>query len=240
MSRSIYANDWSSVPIVKDTECINVSGKEIIAFIEEHFVPLLIFSEDRDSSEAGLFQSYTISSALLTRSQICLAEALEIKGVTRDLKKQHRILTSGTSMNSKQLKAHRKVSENVGAEIEKALEKKAELEPEQKKVFAVGTSMYGGATYAFVELNKAYKEYFEDNAKGVKDQVINAVADPKATLKNVGGLLGIGKKAVTVTLIGKGIKSLWPMTISNGRQIVEYTQQNDIAVDKDIAAKVGW
>lgn len=235
LSSTLAAQDWQKDPVVTDVSCLDVSGKEILTFVTKYYLPALAFSSDRDKAEKELFQSYLMSSVLLTRSQYCLAEALGIKGVTDDLKKQQKILTSGTSFEDKKvLENHRKLSESVDKKINKALAKNAQLEPEQRKVFTVGTTLYGGASYTFIELNKAYSDYFDDSVNGAKELFDKVKSNPFGTATS------LFKKAGTVAVIGKGIASLWPMTADTGKDIFEYSRSNNIDVDSDIAAKVGW
>lgn len=235
LSSVAYAQDWQKDPIVADTHCLNVSGKQVLGFVAKYYIPALVFSSDRDKAEKELFQSYVMSAALLTRSQYCLVDALGIQGVTEDLKKQQTILTSGTSFEDKKLlKEHRKLSEKVDKKINRALAKNEQLLPEQKKVFAVGSALYGGATYTFIELNKAYGDYFGDSAKEAGSLF------GKAKSNSWGAATGFLKKAGTVTVIGKGITTLWPMTVGTGKDIYKYSQKNDIEIDNDIADKVGW
>lgn len=235
LSGSVMAGDWISDPVVSESGCLNVSGKEVVGFITKYYLPSLVFSSNSKQAEKDLFQSYVISSTLLTRSQICLAEALEIKGVTDDLKKQQKILTSGTSFgDKKELKAHRKLSEKVDKKISKALAKDKKLKPEQRKVFTVGTTIYAGATYSFVELNKAYAKYFDNSVDDAQGLLDSASKDP------LGAASGMFGKVTTVALLGKGISVLWPMTVNTGNDILNYSKKNDIELDNDVASKVGW
>lgn len=234
-SSASLAQSWTSDPIASRSDCLELNGNQVLAFVAKYYLPLLALSGGGNTTEGELVQSYIISSVLLTRSQICLAEALQIKGVTDDLKKQHQILISGTSMNDKKsLDEHRKLSENVNKKIDDAMKKNAELTPEQKKVFAVGTTIYGGATYAFVELNKAYANYVSNNTKDAKRTISGFTSNPAGAL---GGAL---RKGGTLFIISQNIARLWPMTVSTGKDIYAYSRNNDIEVDSDIAGKVGW
>lgn len=256
---------WHEDPVIKSGKCVDIKGLELINFIDKHYVPLVKFEENQNLDGEKLVLAYAISSSLLTKSQICLTEALDIKGFTDDLEKQLQILKKGNSLDSDDLKTSRELSKNVDRKIRKALNKKQELKPEQRRSFSIGTTLYGGTIYALKQMKDPAVGYTKKYGKSLTDFVKKAKDLPKQapTVKNIfkkeaqspsGGAQTIKNAQDTAEdskalyeaskklsmAAAKAIADLAKRTGKTGQQIYRYSQSNKLTVDKDIQAKIGW
>lgn len=216
---------WNQSSVISGSDCTSLGYDDVTSFLVTYYFPTLGYDPSHKKAGKKMMESYAIASALMTRSQICMAEALELKELTDSLKKQQAILAGGSSLSEKEINKHRKNAAAADKEIRAAAEAKAELTPEQRTTFGLGAGTYLAATYATYKLFNSIEDY----TKATKD---------KAKNKGLGGMLGGGGTAVTVALISKGVLGLLKDAVTTGGFLVDYSKEKKIGLPDDATNKL--
>jgi hypothetical protein len=176
---------WTSHPVMAAEGCDNLQYVEVADFLQTHYYPSLTYGSSQDESGQQMLTNYGIAGTLVARSQACLADALELKELSDELREQTALLKSGTSMSKRQLKKQRALTAEANAEIEAAAARLEELTPEQRERFGKGSAAYLAGAYATSQLFRSIDEYLVETRKDVGQS-----SKPKSRF---GGLPGIGK-----------------------------------------------
>lgn len=233
------AQTWTSDPVVAGEGCDDLEYVDIAVFLESYLTTSDSYEGSKKESSAAMLLHYTIASALVNRSQVCLAEALELKALTDQLKEQQALLTSGTSMSKQQVKKQRALTAEANAEIEAAAARVEELTPEQKERFGKGTSAYFAGTYATGEVFRSIEGFIAETGRAAEQQVNNgkprsgalgglgAMAD---AAKGAANVFGIAKGA---GFVFKGLKDHTTELVATSQYLKSYSEQKDIELPDD-------
>ncbi|MEM8815973.1 MAG: hypothetical protein AAGE85_09100 [Pseudomonadota bacterium] len=230
---------WTSDPVVSGEGCENLEYGEMAQFLDTYLAGSQTYAGSEKESGAQMLLNYTIASALVLRSQVCLAEALELKEIADDLKQQQAVLTSGTSLSKRQVKKQRKLTEQANAEIEATARELEELTPEQRERFGKGTAAYLFGTYATGQIFRSVDEYVVESAAEVQQ-------DAKPKKSRFGGIPGLNqvsdaaqgaasvfRKATDVGVVFGGLKDHTVSLYETSRFLREYSEQNEIDLPDD-------
>lgn len=233
------AQTWTSDPVVTDEGCENLEYVDVATFLESYLTASDGYEGSKKESSAAMLLHYTIASALVNRSQGCLAEALELKALTDQLKEQQALLTSGTSMSKQQVKKQRELTAEANAEIEAAAAQIEELTPEQKDRFSKGSSTYFAGTYATGEVFRSIEGYVTETSSAAAQQLsddkprsgllggLGAVAD---VAKGAANVFGMAKGAGYVF---KGLKDHTTELVKTSQYLKSYSDDKDIELPED-------
>ena len=179
---------WSSHAVMAGEGCENLEYLEVADFLQVHYYPSLTYGSKEESGQQML-TNYAIAGTLVARSQACLADALELKELSDELKEQMALLKSGTSMSKRQLKKQRALTAEANAEIEAAAAQLEELTPEQRERLGKGSAAYLAGAYATSQLFRSIDDYLVETG-----EVMEQSSKPKSRF----GGLGIGNVAQAV------------------------------------------
>ncbi|WP_101760090.1 hypothetical protein [Oceanicoccus sp. KOV_DT_Chl] len=231
---------WASDPVIASADCSTLEYKDVLNFLTKYFYPTLGFSSEQDKAGSEMMESYAISTSLILRSQMCLAEALELKEITDNLRKEQALISSGTSMSKREIKKQRKLSASASAKIEEAALGIEELTPEQRKDFTLGATTYLAGSFSTSELFKHVKKYAEVTKKEVSSGGFLSGGMSSAFGK-VKGVLGT---ANTIRVISGGMPEHVKNLIDNSKFLIEYSDQQEIELPEEattsISQSVEW
>lgn len=236
---------WASDPVITGEDCENLEYGQIATFVDEYLGGSMSYAGSEKESGAQMMGNYTIASTLVLRSQVCLAEALELKRLADDLRKQRAVLTSGTSLSKREMKRQRKMTAKANAEIESTAAEIEELTPEQRERFGKGTAAYLLGTYATGQVFKSVDEYMIESANATRQeaQQAAAAAQSKSRFGSLPGLgevagaakagAGIFKRATEAGVVFKGLKDHTVDLYETSQFLREYSANNDVEVPAD-------
>ncbi len=229
---------WTSDPVVAGEGCENLEYGQMARFLDTYLGDSPSYGGTAEESGVQMMLNYTIASALVLRSQQCLAEALELKEIVDDLKRQQAVLTSGTSLSKRQVKQQRRLTEKANAEIEATAQQLEELTPEQRERFGKGTTAYLLGTYATGQTFRSVDEYVAESAAEAQQQ-----AKPKKS--RFGGIPGLNevsdvaqgaasvfKKASDVTVVFAGLKDHSVSLYETSQFLRQYSERHDVEVSE--------
>lgn len=228
---------WSSHAVMAGEGCDNLEYVEVAGFLQTHYYPSLTYGSKEESGQQML-TNYAIAGTLVARSQTCLADALELKELSDDLREQMALLKSGTSMSKRQLEKQRALTAEANAEIEAAAARLENLTPEQRERVGKGTAAYLAGAYATSQLFRSIDEYLADTGEAMEQQ-----SKPKSRF---GGLSGIGSVVETVggavSAVGKasdagsifvGLKDHVANLYETSQFLAAYSQEREIELPAD-------
>ncbi|WP_317930296.1 hypothetical protein [Halioxenophilus sp. WMMB6] len=229
---------WADEPLVTDPSCDTFTFQNVLSFMDSYIKTeeLQDTVDDLSASAQELMQSYTTASILLNRSQLCLAEALELKEVTETLTKEKKILLSGTSLSKKEIKKHRSYSETASNEIIKATAQVDELKPEQRKNFSLGAGTYLAGSHTTSQILEDARAYATKATNAAKDCKENASTNNSVMDKFSSSLTcaqGPGKAANLLGILGSGGPDYTKNILDTGNSILEYSKANKIELPPD-------
>jgi len=239
---------WISDPIIQAESCDKLEYENVVTFLQTYFYPTLGYTAAQRKVGRDMMANYAIASALISRSQICLAEALELKKLTDQLKKQNAVLTSGTSMSKRQLKKQRKLTAEANEKISAAAEEAGELTPDQRKTFAMGTAAYLAGTYATAQLFRSVDDYLVETKDSVSETVESTTSDTSTFglpgLGSVKKVVGTFGTANTVTVLFRGLNDHVGDLYTTSRFLMDYSQRQNIELPADatdqLASMTDW
>lgn len=236
---SANAQTWTSDPVVTDEGCDNLEYVDVATFLESYLTASDSYEGSKKESSAAMLLHYTIASALVNRSQGCLAEALELKSLTDQLKEQQVLLTSGTSMSKQQVKKQRELTAEANAEIEAAADQIEELTPEQRDRFSKGTSTYFAGTYATGEVFRSIEGYVTETGSAAAQQ-LNDDKPRTGLLGGLGAMADAAKGAASVFDIAKGagfvfkgLKDHTTELVKTSQYLKSYSDEKDVELPED-------
>lgn len=243
-SLQVWAQDqppiWASDPVVASEDCSSLDYKDVLSFLTKYFYPTLGFSDAQDKAGAQMMESYAISTSLVLRSQMCLSEALELKDVTDDLRKQQALISSGTSMSKREISKQRKLTASASAKIEQTAENIEKLTPEQRKNFTLGATTYLAGSFSTSELFKNIKAYAETTKEEVSGGGFLS-GGMNSTFGKIKGVLGT---ANTIRVISGGMPEHVKTLIDSSKFLMEYADQQQIELPpeatKSLTQSVEW
>ena len=227
------ARSWTSDPIIDSERCDNLEYQDVVDFLQKYFYPTLSYSGGQREAGQKMMSTYAIASALILRSQICLAEALALKRLVQDLKKQTALLTSGTSMSKRQLRKQRQLTAEANEEITVAADRTEELSSEQRKSFAIGSSAYLAGTYATARLFKAIEKYLAETADDMTE-----VSKPRSrfglpSVNDVRKVVGSIGTVNTVRVLFAGLQDHMRSLYDTSRFLAEYSKRQKLDLPAD-------
>lgn len=236
LSGKLYAQDgnWFDDPVISSDQCAKLDYPEVVDFLTTYYYPTFGASSSHDESGEDMMQAYAIASSLILRSQICMAEALELKEITDKLKKEQAIVASGTSMSRKEIKKQRKLSAEASTQIEAAAEKDKELTPEQRKTFSIGAAAYLAGTHATAELFQKVKNF----AQATKEEATGGGFMKKSFSDGFNKIKSTVGTANTVRVISKGMKDHTKQLITTSKFLMDYSKQEDMDLPSEATANV--
>jgi len=233
---------WASDPVIKSEGCESLEYVDVAKFMGQHYYPAVSNLEKKNAA-TNFVNTYTMSTALIMRSQACLAHALELKELSKELQTTQQLIAGGTSLSKQEVQKHRQLTAKANEEITKAAEQQKKLTPKQQKSFSLGTSTYLTGTYATVKLF--------DLGKNVVGGAFNALSD--ASKGNVIGALGSLGKSVTslvskdtgkVKTLVSGYKDHAVNIYDTSKFLINFSKKNNIKLPtdatKDLAAVSDW
>lgn len=240
---AVALGPWTSDPVVTGENCDNLEYEEIVGFVDRYLGDSISYGNADKESGAQMMSNYAIASTLVLRSQVCLAEALELKRLADDLRKQRDVLTSGTSMSKREMKKQRKITAKANAEIEATAADIDELTPEQRKRFGQGTAAYLLGTYATGQVFKSVDEYMIESANATRQEAQQAAAATKSRFGGLPGVdkvagaakagAGIFKRATETTVVFKGLKDHTVDLYETSKFLREYSSSNGVELPAD-------
>ena len=239
-STAAFANTWTSDPVVAGQGCDDLEYLQIAEFLDKYYTANEQYSSNEDQSSAAMLTNYTISSALVNRSQACLADALALKELADELREQQAVLTSGTSMSRRQVKRQRKLTSEANEEIQNAASRLDELTPEQRDRFGKGSAAYLAGTYATAQLFRGIDGYLVETAEAAKAQ---AEPEEKSRFSRIPGLgrvtdaakgaVGVFQMANGVALVFKGLQDHTIELYKTSQFLRAYSDQNAVELPDD-------
>ena len=237
---------WAKHPVIASDSCDSLEYSDVIEFLKKYYYPTLGYSSKQNEAGRQMMETYAIATSLILRSQTCLAEALEIKGLTDKLKKQQKLVSSGTSMSKRELKKQRKLTTDASAKITAAAKKTEQMTPEQRKRFSLGSAAYLAGTYATARLFKTMEDY----ASETKDGVSALAGSSKKSgfgipnmddLKKAAGVFGT---ANTVRVLFTGLQDHASNLYSTSKFLIEYSKEQKLDLPPDateqLSSVVDW
>jgi len=227
------ALDWANDPIIQSEDCNNLEYPDVISFLQNFYYPTLSYSSDQRASGQQMMATYAIASALITRSQICLAQALELKKLADKLNKQSALLTSGTSMSKRQIKQQRKLTAEASTQIEKAAEQVDQLSPAQRKMFGLGSAAFMAGTYATAQLFRAVEKYMADTKEDLSE--INK-PKPRFGMPNMGDVrkvVGSFGTVNTMRVLFTGLKEHMTNLYNTSKFLLAYSKRQKVDLPPD-------
>lgn len=229
---------WTSDPVIAGEGCENLEYLEMAQFVDTYLNDSTGYAGGAEESGVKMMSDYSIASALVLRSQVCLAEALELKEIADDLKRQQAVLTSGTSLSKRQIRQQRKLTAQANEEIESTARELEELTPEQRERFGKGTAAYLVGTYTTGQLFRSVDEYVVESAAEMQQET-----KPKSRFGGIPGLdqvndvargaTNVFKKATDVGLVFGGLKDHTVSLYQTSEFLREYSANNDVELPSD-------
>jgi hypothetical protein len=242
---------WLSNDVVTSESCTNIGYDDVVKFIDDYYLPALGYLPAADDIEEQFFEVYVISSAVTLRSQLCLAESLELKGLTDELLKEQALIKSGTSFGKNELEKQRQLTEAADLQIRQASEQVGELKPEQKKTFAMGVATYLAGAYATSEMVKVVDDVAKkaaEDAKNTGSDLKNAAKDPgkaiggffkkKDKSASDGALKNPAKVVTFFTELLPGVKDQVKRLYTTSTYLTEFSAKNGIELPADATSKL--
>lgn len=242
---------WSNDEFISADDCTNIDYEDAVRFVDEHFLPALGYLPAADDVEEQFFKVYVLSSAVTLRSQMCLAESLELKELTDQLKQEQALIQSGTSFGRNEILKQRELSEAADAQIRAASEQIEELSPEQRKTMTVGIATYLAGAYATSEMLQTVDEVAikaGEDAKNSADNLKDLANDPG---KALGGLFkkknksksrnGIHNAAKVVTFFTEllpGVKDQVVRLFDTGTYLTQFSSMHAMELPADATDKL--
>ncbi len=234
---------WASDPVVASDDCSSLNYKDVLSFLTKYFYPTLGFSDAQDKAGSQMMESYAISTSLVIRSQMCLSEALELKDITDDLRKEQALITSGTSMSKREISKQRKLTASASAKIEETAASIEQLTPEQRKNFTLGAATYLAGSFSTSELFKNIKSYAEATKEEVSGGgfLSGGMSGMSSAFNKVKGVLGT---ANTIRVISGGMPGHVKTLIDSSKFLIDYADQQQIELPpeatKSLTQSVEW
>lgn len=235
---------WVNEPVVTGDGCDDLDYEKVLTFVDNYLGDGLSYGiNDEEESGAAMMENYTIASALVLRSQVCLAEALELKKLADNLRKQQSVLTSGTSLSSRQMKRQRKITAKANEEIQETAAEIDELTPEQREAFGQGAAAYLLGTYATGQVFKSVDEYMIESAAATRAESEQAANATKSRFGNIPGAdkvagvaqagVSIFKRAGETKTVFKGLKDHTVDLYETSQFLRDYSSDNGVALPAD-------
>lgn len=230
--------NWATDPVATAGGCDNLEYVEIAQFLQTHYYPSLVYAGGKKKSGRQMLANYAIASTLVTRSQICLADALELKKLSDDLSKQAALLTGGTSMSKRQLKKQRALTAEANAEIEAATAQVDGLTPEQRERFGKGSAAYLAGAYATGQLFRSIDGYLIETKDDIKKSSgsgsgIGGLPGLGGVTEGIGGMVGAFGKAGKAGLVFVGLQDHVVNLYETSQFLTAYSQEQDIELPPD-------
>ena len=239
---------WMSDKIVTSESCADLDYANVVKFIDDYYLPALAYLPQASDVEKQFFEVYVISSTVTLRSQLCLAESLELKDLTDELKKEQALIKSGTSFGKNEMQKQRELTDAANDQIRTATEQVKELAPEQKKTFTLGVATYVAGTYATSEMVKKVDDVAKqaaEDAKKTGSSLKDAASDPT---KAIGGFLkkkdkssGIKNPAKVITFFTEllpGVKDQVQRLFETGTYLTKFSSTHGVELPADATNKL--
>ncbi len=247
------ANDeaWLSDTIVTSENCTELSYSDTAEFMQEYYVPTLAYLPKADDIQEQFFKTYVMSSAVTLRSQLCLAEALEMKDLVAELKKEQAVIESGTSFGTNELEKQRAFTAKADEAIRAAAEEIDAIKPEQQKAFSMGVATYLAGAYSTVQMVKTVDEVAAkaaDDAKEAAEKLKDAKRNPFGAAKGLFGKKDKGSNPAAVvtffTDLLPGVKDQAVRVYDTGGYLMEFSKEKGIELPADatenLSAGIPW
>jgi hypothetical protein len=232
---------WMSDPVATAEGCDHLTHLEIGQFLEKYLAPSLVYGAAEEESGRQMLVNYAIANSLVTRSQICIADALELKELADELKEQNALLTSGTSMSRQQIEKQRNLSAEADSKIEAAASEIAELTPEQRERFSKGVVSYLGGTYATAKVFQSVDDYVLESRNSVQRELTRQRGGGWLSKVTAGAtaLAGGYVQAKEVTLVFSGLKDHTGNLLRTSQFLVDYSKEKEIELPADATDQLG-
>ena len=238
-SKSVEKPAWYNEKLITCDVCDSITYDNVTSFLKAYNIEEQKQRASTKDEAKGreLMQSYTMASLLINRSQLCLAQALELKEVTEDLLKEKEILLTGTSLSKKEIKKHREYSKEAGQKIISATKKTENLTKEQQKNFSLGTATYLTGTYMTQKTVKDAHKYLDTvsnktakDAKAVKNSDMTTILNKGADLLPFSSA---ATAAATIKNLSSGIDDHMLNLATTSKSIYRYSQKQELKLPAD-------
>ncbi|MEO0423502.1 MAG: hypothetical protein AAF184_14290 [Pseudomonadota bacterium] len=234
------AADWASDPVMTGENCENLEWLEIGTFLERYYYSGLAYGDSSDASGARMMQHYAVASALINRSQVCLAEALELKSLADELREQQALLTGGTSLSKRQMKQKRKLTDEANAEIEEAAEALETLTPEQRDRFQKGSAAYMAGTYATGKLYQAVEGVVGSSVDSLQEETSSKSRFGLNRVKRLAGKAkNVFQEGSQMSVVFRGLKDHTASLYKTSQFLNEYGKQRELDLPEDATGQLG-
>ena len=214
--------DWVSEPLIKTDSCNSFTMENVTSFINTYYISGQRVQTKNDPSQDAL-DNYLMSAVLVNRANLCLAEALELDEVIKELKAEKDALTRGTSMSSDEMERHRSYSVAATEAISKKLDEVKEVEPDKREKLAIGISTFMGGTYTFVNTYEKVLEVY-------KDLNLDRKQTWQSRLIELPTQMGKGR---VIYFVYNGMPEIGKVWVDSSKNLYSFSQANDIEVSGD-------
>ncbi|WP_427982870.1 hypothetical protein [Agarivorans sp.] len=218
-------DNWYQDPVFAETDCDSLSSKMVTDLVARYTV-----SQGTEDAGSEMMLMYTLSSALVNRSMLCISQALDLKDTTEQLLKEREILLSGSSLSRNEVEEHRLYSEEASDAIRQAAAEVDELQPEQRKSLVIGIATFlagGYATGRLVDSGIDFAQDTADLAQGKGLTVGNLLSKVTSTFSG-------GKALYTVTTgMPEHVSNLY----ETGTYFIDYAHNQDLDLPEDATSQ---
>jgi hypothetical protein len=244
---------WSAEAFVTAESCQQLTYADTLLFVNNHYAPAMAALSSSNNVESSFSTVYTLASTVLLRSQLCLAEALELKTVVEQLQQGQVLMQSGTSFGKNEIQKQRELSHEADLRIKEAAAQISELTPEQKQAFSTGVATYMAGAYSYLQMIKLLPELGQEAAgktRGLLDLGTEAVSNPVSTFgnllrRNKDGAAGAADAvastsgAVFITQVLPDVKDQSVEVFETSQYLGQVVQDQGIELPADATDKLG-
>lgn len=229
---------WISEALVTEDKCNTFTFDNVSSFVKSYDQAKLAADAKPEDKAAALkvMETYTLASILVNRSQLCLAEALELKETTESLLKEKEILLTGTSMTKSQIEEHRVYSMAASQEIKTAIDKAGDLQPKQRETFTLGTATYFAGSYTTAEIREdiqAYAKKTSATLSDTKDSATNGGTLQSIMDGTIRAWESLGTAAKIMRNLGDGMDGHMKNLYQNSQFLLAYSKQQNLDLPPD-------
>lgn len=158
---------WANEPLITAGECNSFTMDNVSSFVSTYDSQPMGPKDSAELAGQKAMDKYTLAAVLVNRAQLCMAQALDLKGTIETLEKEREILLSGTSLSKEEIEKHREYSAQASAEVKKFTSEIDTIEPEKRESLTLGIATFLTGSYTTVRVTDAVQTYIQRTSDDV-------------------------------------------------------------------------
>lgn len=236
---SSSAPAWANEPLITSGECNSFTMDNVTSFVSTYASQPMAASDSAELAGQKALDKYTLAAVLVNRAQLCMAEALDLKGTIETLEKEREILLSGTSMSKEEIEKHREYSLEASSEVKKYTTEIDSIEPEKRETLTLGIGTFLTGSYTTLRVTDAVETY----VKRTSDSISSSARSAK-TKKSAEGWLAAASNIFSkasgggeiIYNIASGMTDHVVNLYDTGNYFMEFAESQDLELPVDVTS----